>query len=102
MISAPNIRWPAELLERGPENDRDILLVGDAIVGGITFKVVALRVSEHGRGPDFRADIAAEEYPASLESMMESIEDLTDSIEPAAIEMNGGRYILWMVPYPAR
>lgn len=102
MIPVPNVHWPVSLSERGPESDPGILLVGEAVLAGIKFKVTALRVSEYGRGPDFRADIADEEYEVSLQNMTESLEDLVESIEPASIEMNGGRYVVWMVPYPAR
>lgn len=86
---------------QGPPNDPSILLTGDAMIGNIAFKVTALRVRRTGRGPDFRDDVAEEDYAVSLESLMDGVEELSGSIEPSAIELNGALYLLWMVPCPA-
>jgi hypothetical protein len=97
-IQAPAMHWPRELREQGPEADPAILLVGQAMVAGKAFKIAALRMRREGRGPDFREDIPENEYAVSLESMTEDVEDLVDSIQPSLIAMNGGHYLLWMVP----
>ena len=97
-IPVPSALWPARFEERGPKGDPTILLVGDAKVGAAVFKVSALRVQRDGWGPDYRQDVAADEYDALLESMMEDVENLVEFGQPALIAMGGGHYLLWMVP----
>ncbi|MGH7968904.1 MAG: hypothetical protein ACREIC_09285, partial [Limisphaerales bacterium] len=43
--------------------------------------------------PDFRGDAEEEEQTAPLESMIESVEDLTESIRPPTIRFGGGEYL---------
>jgi hypothetical protein len=86
------------LREQGPEADPAILLVGQAMIAGKPFKIAALRMQRGGRGPDYRPNVPESEYAVSLECMTEDVEDLVDSIEPQLIAMNGGHYLLWMVP----
>lgn len=102
MISAPGIQWPSELSELGPESDPALFLGGEAVVAGVTFKVVALRVMEKGRWLDFRGRAELEEQTEALEGMIESVEDLTESVCPPTVRLGDGNYLLWMVPRPAR
>lgn len=97
-IQAPAMRWPRELQDQGPARDPTLLLLGEAMVAGKPFKIMALRMRRESRGPDFREDVLEEEYAASLENMVEDIEDLVDSIEPPLVVINGSHYLLWMVP----
>jgi hypothetical protein len=97
-LPAPSIRWPTELLERGPAEDATILLTGAADIAGAKFQVVALRVHPNERGPDYRDAVPATVYEESIEAMLGDIEDLTNSIAPQSILIGGDRYLLWMVP----
>ena len=101
-IPAPAIQWPLDLRQKGPKNDPTILFVGQATVAGAAFTIAALRVRKDGHGPDFHDDIPEEEYEDSLESMMESVEDLAGSIRLSTIPLNGEQYVLWMVPNSIR
>lgn len=97
-VSAPEIDWPGELEEQGPTEDPGIILVGQAKIAGVAFKVSALRMSKGTRMPDYRDEVPEKSYEASLDSMSEDIECLVDSIQPELIALNGADYLLWMVP----
>jgi hypothetical protein len=101
-IPVPLVRWPSEFEERGPKADPAILLVGEAKVGDVTFKVTALRIQWQGLGPDYRHDVAEHDYDVSLESLIEDVENLVESGRPAPVAMNGGHYLVWMVPSSIR
>jgi hypothetical protein len=92
------MRWPTELEEQGPNEDRGIMLVGYAEVAGKAFKVAALRVYKNSRNPDFLDEVPVSAYEASLEGMLDDVEDLVGSIEPELVVINGAHYLLWMVP----
>lgn len=74
------------------------MLTGQAEVAGKAFKVVAMRVNEGGRDPDFLDNVSISSYEGSMNGMLEDVEDLVDSIEPELIIINGAYYLLWMVP----
>jgi len=97
-ISVPRIEWPAQFEERGPKGDPKILLASDAEVGAVVFKVRALRIQREGWEPDYRRDVAPDEYDAIRESTMEDVQNLVEFGQPALIAMAGGQYLLWMVP----
>jgi hypothetical protein len=97
-VPAPIITWPTELREAGPSKDPAIMLMGDATIGGVAFKVTALRVREGLRGPDYHDDIPESAYEKAMDGMLDDIEDLVDSMEPERVVMNGAQYLLWIVP----
>ena len=78
--------------------DPSIMLTGDAEVAGKPFKVAALRIKERSRDPDFLDSVPESSYEASMNGMLEDVEDLVDSMEPELIVINGAHYLLWMVP----
>jgi hypothetical protein len=97
-IPAPTIAWPQALFEEGPQADPAIVLGGSASVGGIAFRVRALRVRRGRRGPDFRAGVSESDYSEALDSLLDDIEDLVDSITLESVQIADAQYILWMVP----
>ncbi|HEY5347369.1 MAG TPA: hypothetical protein VIJ72_04180 [Rhizomicrobium sp.] len=97
-VPSPTIRWPTELREDGPAEDPEILLMGKAEVAGAAFRVMALRVRQDGRTPDYRDGVPDAAYDSGMDAMVGDIEDLADSIGPRLIPMNGAQYLLWMVP----
>ena len=99
-ISAPEIDWPSEFREQGPDEDPAILLTGQAKIAGVAFKVTALRMCKGTRTPDYREHVPEESYEASLDNMPEDIEDLVESIQPELVALNEADYLLWMVPQP--
>jgi hypothetical protein len=96
-IFAPSITWPSELFENGPDEDKRILLVGTATVGGSSFAVSALRVRPGWRGPDYRLDVSREIYD-SLDIFLDDVEDLAQSAEVSTVEIDKHPYVLWMIP----
>ncbi len=97
-IPIPAIQWPAHLAEKGPAEDPAVLLSGQARIGGVSFKVMALRMRDGMRMPDYRPDVSGTLYEDAMEAMVADIEDLVDSMEPELIAVGGASYLLWMVP----
>lgn len=97
-IPAPAIRWPAELIEAGPAEDTTILLVGEADVAGVIFKITALRMRTGMRTPDYLDEQFELEYEVEWGGLVEDVEDLVDFMQPQLVEIKGSQYLLWMVP----
>lgn len=100
-ITAPPIHWPDDFSELGPSEDPAILLKGEARIAGTGFEVMALRLRDGMREPDYRPDLPETLYEQDLESLMGTIEDLTESLAPRLVSIDGARYLLWMVPSAA-
>ena len=97
-VPAPAIQWPEKLEEMGPEADPGIMLTGAARVADVPFEIVALRMREGMRLPDFLSGLPELEYDVALCEMIGEIEYLAGSIEPNRVEIRGAPYLLWMVP----
>jgi hypothetical protein len=97
-IEVPPIRWPAVFTESGPAEDPAIVLAGRAEIAGVGFTITALRMRAGFRAPDYRPDVPERIYESTMAEMVDDIEDLTESIEPERIVINGAQYLLWMVP----
>ncbi|MDE1938576.1 MAG: hypothetical protein KGI68_06110 [Alphaproteobacteria bacterium] len=97
-IRAPSIQWPAALNSAGPNEDPGIMLTGTARIAGVDFLVSALRMRDGMRIPDYKDDVSEKIYETALNSMLDDVEDLVNSMEPELLAINGGRYLLWMVP----
>ncbi len=95
---SPVMKWPAIFREEGPPTDPSILLSGDAEVGGVAFRVSAMRMRTGLRVPDYRDDVSASAYRAAMDSTLDDVEDLVDSIDPELVIIDGAEYLLWMVP----
>ncbi|MDE2111409.1 MAG: hypothetical protein KGJ79_09725 [Alphaproteobacteria bacterium] len=97
-IRAPSIQWPTALTGAGPDEDPSIMLTGTAKIAGVDFLVSALRMRDGMRIPDYREDVPEKIYETALDNMLDDVEDLVSSMEPELLAINGGRYLLWMVP----
>ncbi|HTW33683.1 MAG TPA: hypothetical protein VMD53_03620 [Rhizomicrobium sp.] len=97
-IAAPAIQWPTELYPAGPGADPAIVLNGDAKVSDVLFRIVAIRMREGHRTPDYKEGVPRWAYESVLDSMADDIEDLVGSLGHALVSLNGAQYLLWMVP----
>ena len=97
-IPAPAITWPTELVASGPDEDSTILLVGEAKIAGVTFKITALRMRDGMRTPDYLDELSETEYEFEWGGMVEDVEDLVNSMEPQLVTISGAQYLLWIVP----
>ena len=97
-VRAPAIQWPTSFDALGPADDPSILLVGEATLQGVEFVVTAIRMRDGMRMPDYREGVPLDVYEAALDSMREEIETLASTMEPALVPIEGGQYLLWMVP----
>lgn len=100
-IDLPQIDWPEAFEKAGPAGDPEIMLTASAKLGGIDFAVTAVRMHQGLRMPDYRDGVPKKVYEATLDSMVDDIENLTDSICPKLLPINGAHYLVWMVPTPA-
>jgi len=97
-VLAPKMEWPGEFKAEGPDQDPTVVLIGEAKVAGVAFRIMALRMLEGLRTPDYREGVPRCLYQDALERMVDDIEDLVDSIAPCLIRINEAQYLLWMVP----
>ena len=99
-IRFPQSRWPAELMEEGPDEDPSILLSGTAEIGDAPHRVVAVRVRKADLQVDFRVDLDEEEayadYP--LEAMLDELDFFDDFDRSVVVPLESGNYVIWMVP----
>jgi hypothetical protein len=56
-IQTPELHWPTELVEAGPQDDPSRLLGGTTSLSGVQHHVYAPRVQLDHITPDFRADL---------------------------------------------
>ena len=101
-VRAPLIQWPETLGALGPADDPNILLVGEAWIAGAEFMITAIRMRKGMRMPDYRDGVAPADYEAALDSMLDEIEYLASTMAPALVPMDGGEYLIWMVPSAGR
>jgi hypothetical protein len=60
----------------------------------------AVRVDPIRLGPDFRPDHDLRVYSDyGLSSLLDMISELVDFAEPATLQLETGRYVLWMLPH---
>ena len=98
-VSCPAPNWPSELVEDGPEDDRSILLRGEAVIGGVRFRVTAVRVDPIRFGPDYRMDRGAGTYSGyDLSALLDQLSELTEISEAPTLQLATGNYLLWVLP----
>lgn len=114
-IPCPPVVWPDVLAERGPPEDKSILLIGAARIGGTAAQVVAVRI-EPGMGweAEFRRDVADGSYEAngldvvlaaSLEEMQvlaSHLDELLGDGDASVVQLATGTYKLWVMLAPGR
>lgn len=97
-LRAPAIQWPATFDAFGPADDPAILLAGEAKVAGIGYVVTAVRMRRGMRMPDYKDGVSPGAYEDALDTMLDEIECLASTREPALLPLADGHYLLWMVP----
>jgi hypothetical protein len=98
-VPLPTHEWPSELLEIGPEQDRSIMLRAPVVIGSARFMLTAVRVDPIRLGPDYRSDIPHHVYDDyELGPMLELVLELLDLTEPSILQLETGRYVIWMIP----
>ena len=98
-VPLPIHEWPSELLEIGPEQDRSIILRAPVLIGSAKFMLTAMRVDPIALGPDYRAEIPHSVYDDyELTPMLEAVLELLDLSEPSILQLETGRYVMWMLP----
>lgn len=98
-VRLPEPRWPAELLEDGPDEDPSILLSRAVEIGNVLHRLLAVRVNPNHLRVDFRPDLGKAvyaDYP--LELMLDELTFFDDIDRSAVVRLESGSYILWMVP----
>lgn len=98
-VALPIHEWPSELLQIGPEQDRSIMLRAPVVIGSARFMLTAVRVVPIRLGPDYRSDIPHHVYDDhELTPMLELILELLDLSEPSILQLETGRFVMWMTP----
>ena len=97
-LRAPAIQWPAAFDAQGPAEDPNILLVAEASIDGIAFVITAIRMRDGMRMPDYREGVPIGVYEDTIDSMREEIEVLASTMDPPLVKLDGGDYLLWMIP----
>jgi hypothetical protein len=90
------------LREAGPPDDRSILLQGQVAIGQTHFLVTAVRVDPIRFGPDFRTDRNVAIYANyELSGLLDMVSELAGASEPSTLQLETGRYVMWMLPEPS-
>ncbi len=98
-VRLPELNWPLELLEKGPEEDPSILLSGAAEIGTVPHRILALRVNPSHAQVDFRADLDEAVYADyQLEVMLDELNVFDNVDRSAVVPLESGDYVIWMVP----
>lgn len=106
-VQCPPLAWPSVLEESGPDEDPSILLTGTARIGATPVAVVAIRINSKFRGaPDYKDTLPAAVYETgALETILEELEYLTEEVsvltgsaERSVVELDGGPYVMWVLP----
>ncbi|WP_158801192.1 hypothetical protein [Acidisoma sp. L85] len=98
-VPAPELHWPAELVEAGPQADPSILLGGTATLNGVQHHVYALRINLDHITPDFRADLDQSLYADhELGVMLDEVFYFGGVSRSSIVELESNHYIIWMVP----
>ena len=99
-VRLPEPRWPAELLEEGPPEDPSILLGGAAEIGKAPHRVLAVRLNPSTLSVDYRADLEEGIYgDYQLEDMLDELTFLDDIDKSVLVPIEGGYYVIWMMPF---
>jgi hypothetical protein len=111
-VQSPSCQWPETLHEQGPPEDPSILLGGQARIGEVEVRIVAIRVDPERVGtPGYRAGVAAAAYQADeLEVVLEAVLDDNEYIgsdlerwlgerRQSIVELPTGSYLILMVPW---
>ena len=98
-VPLPIHEWPSELLEIGPEQDRSIMLRAPVVIGSAKYMLTAVRIDPVRFGPDYRSEVQQHVYDDyELAQMLELVLELLDLSEPSVLQLETGRYIMWMIP----
>jgi|SRR5690242_10176034 hypothetical protein len=102
MVQCPQIVWPREFSESGPEDDPTIFLRGNARLADRPFSVVAIRVAPNRRFmPDYKEDVDEAAYSElRLDFLLEELGALLDADTLPVIELGGGQYVVAVLPKP--
>ena len=99
-VRLPEPRWPAELLEEGPPEDPSILLGGAAEIGKAPHRVLAVRLNPSTLSVDYRANLEEDIYgDYQLEDMLDELTFLDDIDKSVLVPIEGGYYVIWMMPF---
>jgi hypothetical protein len=100
-VAFPQPSWPDTLTERGPEEDRSILLDGRVGIGPTLHRLLAVRVDRDTLSVDFRADVDEDCYADyDLDVMLDELEFFDDIDAAGLLVLDTGNYVVWMVPWP--
>ncbi|WP_284947781.1 hypothetical protein [Acidisoma cladoniae] len=98
-VLMPQVHWPKELQEEGPNQDPSILLGGAAEIGGTSYRIHAMRINLDGLEPDFQADVEEAVYAEyRIDVIFEELIFLDDFDGSSTLSLDTGNYILWMNP----
>jgi hypothetical protein len=98
-VHLPEPHWPAELLERGPDEDPSILLSGVAEIGTVPHRILAVRVNPSHAQVDYRADLDEAVYADyQLEVMLDELNVFDNVDRSVMVPLESGNYVIWMVP----
>jgi|SRR5690242_3880950 hypothetical protein len=102
MVQCPQIVWPREFAESGPEDDPTILLRGDARLAARPFSVVAIRVVPNRRFmPDYKDEVDDDAYgELRLDFLLEELGALLDVDTLPVVELDSGPYVVAVLPKP--
>lgn len=103
-IQCPRIVWPDHLAEEGPPEDRSIYLRGRARVGEAWADVRAIRIDPALRMmPDYKKSVPSSCYAdLQLDTLLDELACLADSDPLATVELDGGHYVIWLIPCGAQ
>jgi hypothetical protein len=87
-IQTPELHWPTELVEAGPQDDPSRLLGGTTSLSGVQHHVYAPRVQLITSRPILG--------PISINPSTQTTRG--DVARSSIVELEGGRYIIWTVP----
>jgi hypothetical protein len=99
-IFFPEPRWPSELLEEGPEEDRSVLLRGAAEIAGARHRILAVRVGRSTLEVDVRDDLDESIYDDyRLQDMLDELGFFENVDQSVLVHLETGHYVIWMVPW---
>jgi hypothetical protein len=99
-VRLPAPQWPPELFEQGPPEDPSILLSAPAAIGSAPHRVLAIRINPRTLAADYRTNLDEEVYADSqIEDMLDELTFLDDIDQSVLVSMEGGSYVVWMMPY---
>ena len=97
-MRAPEIDWPSEFIENGPQADPSILLSGDLRIGKASYLVTAVRMNARVTEPDYRVGVSSRLYDEAFAEVQDELEFIMGSMSPVMLRLSDGHYLLWIVP----